>query len=149
MLAGALLRFPTLWIFPLALTYALVRAGGKVLGNLVMVRLVPLPFPTPKRFGLGLIPQGGISLAMAISGVLTYAGLGLEGLNAVDLLFAVVVLGVILSELTGPFFTRVILVRAGEISPGAGKASGREPPPERPASGGSSRIGHQPRKAGP
>jgi hypothetical protein len=53
---------------------------------------------------------------MAISGVLTYAGLGLGELSAVDLLFSVVVLGVILSELTGPFFTRNILVRAGEIS---------------------------------
>ena len=116
-LAGALLSFPTLWIPPLAVAYALIRAGGKVLGNLAMVRLLPLPFPTPKRFGLGLLPQGGISLAMAISGVLTYAGLGLGELNAVDVLFSVVVLGVILSELTGPFFTQNILVRAGEISP--------------------------------
>ncbi|MFC1576019.1 cation:proton antiporter, partial [Gemmatimonadota bacterium] len=116
-LAGALLNFPTLWVIPMALAYALLRGGGKVLGNLVMVRVVPLPFPTPKRFGLGLLPQGGISLAMAISGVLTYAGLGLGGVAAVDLLFSVVVLGVILSELTGPFFTRNILVRAGEISP--------------------------------
>lgn len=116
-LAGALLTFPTLWTFPLAIAYALLRAGGKVLGNMAMVRAVPLPFPTPKRFGLGLLPQGGISLAMAISGVLTYAGLGLGDLSAVDLLFSVVVLGVILSELTGPFFTRNILVRAGEISP--------------------------------
>lgn len=116
-LAGALLNFPTLWILPLALGYALIRAGGKVLGNMVMVRIIPLPFPTPKRFGLGLLPQGGISLAMAISGVLTYAGLGLGSLNAVDILFSVVVLGVILSELTGPFFTQNILVRAGEISP--------------------------------
>ena len=116
-LAGALLSFPTLWALPLAAAYALLRAGGKVLGNMAMVRLLPLPFPTPKRFGLGLLPQGGISLAMAISGVLTYAGLGLGDLSAVDLLFAVVVLGVILSELTGPFFTRNILLRAGEISP--------------------------------
>ena len=118
MLAGALLSFPTPWVVPLALAYAVVRGGGKVLGSMAMVRLVPLPFQTPKRFGLGLIPQGGISLAMAISGVLTYAGLGLGEMSAVDLLFAVVVLGVILSELTGPFFTRNILVRAGEISPG-------------------------------
>lgn len=116
-LAGALLSFPTAWIAPLALAYVLIRAGGKVLGNMAMVRIIPLPFPTPKRFGLGLLPQGGISLAMAISGVLTYAGLDLAGVNAVDILFAVVVLGVIISELTGPFFTRNILVRAGEISP--------------------------------
>lgn len=116
-LAGALLSFPTLWTLPLAVAYAVLRGGGKVLGNMAMVRLLPIPFPTPKRFGLGLLPQGGISLAMAISGVLTYAGLGLGDLNAVDILFAVVVMGVILSELTGPFFTRNILVRAGEISP--------------------------------
>ncbi len=115
-LAGALLRFPTPWVLPLALAYTLLRGWGKVLGNMALVRFVPLPFPTPKRFGLGLIPQGGISLAMAISGVLTYSGLSLGGTDAVDLLFSVVVLGVILSELTGPFFTRNILVRAGEIS---------------------------------
>jgi len=123
MLAGALLSFPTIWTIPLAVAYAVIRAGGKVLGNMAMVRLVPLAVRPPKRFGLGLIPQGGISLAMAISGVLTYAGLGLGNLNAVDLLFAVVVLGVILSELTGPFFTRQVLVRAGEISPLGGGPS--------------------------
>ncbi len=117
MLAGALLSFSTLWILALAVGYALVRGLGKVLGNLVMVRLLPFQFSTPRRFGLGLIPQGGISLAMAISGVLTYSGLMLGERDAAGLLFAVVVLGVILSELTGPFFTRNILVRAGEISP--------------------------------
>ncbi len=117
MLAGALLSFQTLWVLPLALAYVLIRALGKVLGNMAMVRLTPPPFPTPKRFGMGLLPQGGISLAMAISGVLTYAGLQVEETRGVDLLFAVVVLGVIVSELSGPFFTQNILVRAGEISP--------------------------------
>ncbi|MFH1765256.1 MAG: hypothetical protein ABIF09_13795, partial [Gemmatimonadota bacterium] len=117
MLAGALLNFSTLWILALAGGYALVRGAGKVLSNMVMVRVLPLEFPPPRRFGLGLIPQGGISLAMAISIVLTYGGLMLDGRDAADLLFAVVVLGVILSELAGPFFTRNILVRAGEISP--------------------------------
>jgi Kef-type K+ transport system membrane component KefB len=116
-LAGALLSFPTPWVLPLALAYAIIRAAGKVLGNMAMVRIVPVPFPTPKRFGLGLLPQGGISLAMAISGVLTYSGLELGSLDAVAVLFAVVVLGVIISELTGPFFTQNILTRAGEISP--------------------------------
>jgi hypothetical protein len=130
MLAGALLSFSTPWILLLAFGYALVRGLGKVLGNLVMVRLVPLQFATPRRFGLGLIPQGGISLAMAISGVLTYNRLMMDGRDVVEILFAVVVLGVILSELTGPFFTRNILMRAGEISPQieeALAAGGRRP----------------------
>ena len=133
MLAGALLSFSTLWILALAVGYALVRGLGKVLGNLVMTRLLPFQFSTPRRFGLGLIPQGGISLAMAISGVLTYSGLMLGERDAADLLFAVVVLGVILSELTGPFFTRNILVRAGEISPRMEDAlAGGGPLPTRP-----------------
>ncbi len=117
MLAGALLDFSTPWILALAVLYALVRGGAKVLANLTMVRLLPIPMDTPRRFGLGLIPQGGISLAMAISFVLTYGNQMLGERNAADLLFSVVVLGVILSELSGPFFTRAILQRAGEISP--------------------------------
>ena len=118
-LAGALLSFSTIWIIPLAGAYALVRAAGKVLANMAMVRLIPLPMETLRRFGLGLLPQGGISLAMAISVVLTYAGVRSGELDAVSILFSVVVLGVILSELTGPSFTRNVLVRAGEILPGA------------------------------
>jgi hypothetical protein len=116
-LAGALLEFPTFWVLPLAVFYAIVRAGGKLLGGVAMARIVRLPFPVPKRVGLGLLPQGGISLAMAISGVLTYAGLTLEGIDGADFLFAVVVLGVILSELSGPFLTQRTLERAGEIQP--------------------------------
>jgi hypothetical protein len=129
LLAGALLEFSTLWVLALALGYALIRGLGKVAGNLVMLRILPFDFRAPRRFGLGLIPQGGISLAMAISGVLTYTGLGLGGLDAADLLFAVVVLGVLLSELTGPFFTRNILQRAGEISPRVQEAVDRPKAP--------------------
>jgi hypothetical protein len=129
MLAGALLDFSTPWILALALMYALVRGGGKVFANLTMVRLLPVPTDIPRRFGLGLIPQGGISLAMAISFVLTYGGQMLGERNAADLLFSAVVLGVILSELSGPFFTRAILQRAGEISPRKEAAADRQENP--------------------
>jgi hypothetical protein len=117
MLAGALLGFSTLWVLALAVGYALVRGGGKVLANFILIRALPVPRETPRRFGLGLIPQGGISLAMAISFVLTYRNQMMGQRDAADLLFAVVVVGVILSELSGPFFTKAILRRAGEISP--------------------------------
>jgi hypothetical protein len=122
LIAGAILSFSTIWIAFFAVAYAVVRGGGKVLANFAMVRLLPLQFTPPKRLGLGLIPQGGISLAMAISGVLTYGGLAFGEADAADLLFAVVLLGVILSELTGPFLTLNILQRAGEISPRAERA---------------------------
>ncbi len=119
LLAGVYLSFPTWWIAPLALGYALLRAAGKVVGNAALVSVVPLPFSTPRRFGLGLLPQGGISLAMALAFTLTLGAgtVRVNGVAGVEVLYAVVVLGVILSELVGPLFTVQVLRRAGEISP--------------------------------
>lgn len=115
LLAGALLRFSSLWVLPLALAYAGLRAAGKISAGAALPTLLPFRFTVPKRLGLGLLPQGGISLAMAISGVLAYGGLTIRGTDGVEFLFGVVVLGVILSELIGPFLTRNVLFRAGEI----------------------------------
>ncbi len=117
LLAGALLRFPTLWILPLALAYVAVRGASKVAANSLVARALPLPFKPSAEVGLGLLPQGGISLAMAVSVVLTYSGTSLGSHSAVDVFFAIVVSGVILSELMGPFLTMRLLRRVGEISP--------------------------------
>ena len=116
LLAGALVRFPTFWIIPLSLVYASLRGGAKVAGASTMTRLETLPFPTPRGLGLGLIPQGGISLVMALSALLTFYGLEIGGVDVSQGLFSVIVLGVVLSELMGPMFTRQTLVRAGEVS---------------------------------
>jgi len=52
---------------------------------------------------------------MAVSGVLMYSDLRIQGVDGEALLFAVIVMGVALAELTGPFLTTRLLVRAGEI----------------------------------
>lgn len=119
LLSGAALRFPTWWVGPLALGYALVRTVGKVAGSAAILRLLSLPFDTPKRTGLGLIPQGGISIAMALSLLLTLNSTApvLGGVDAGALLFSTVVLGVVLSEVVGPVLTVSVLRRAGEITP--------------------------------
>lgn len=117
LLAGSLLSFPTLWILPLAALYLVLRVVAKVGSSAVVARTIALPFDVPKRFGLGLLPQGGISLAMAVSVVLTYQGLDLGAYAAVEIFFGVVVLGVVGSELIGPPFTTHVLRRTGEISP--------------------------------
>ena len=115
-LAGALVQFSTPWIIPLALLYAFLRGGAKVAGASTMIRLETLPFPTPRFLGLGLIPQGGISLVMALSALLTFYGLELGGVDVSQGLLSVVVLGVVLSELVGPTLTTGTLRKAGEIS---------------------------------
>ena len=115
-LAGALVQFSTPWIIPLALLYAFLRGGAKVAAASTMIRLETLPFPTPRFLGLGLIPQGGISLVMALSALLTFYGLELGGVDVSQGLLSVVVLGVVLSELVGPTLTTGTLRKAGEIS---------------------------------
>jgi hypothetical protein len=115
-LAGALVEFSTPWIIPLALIYAILRGGAKVAAVNTVMRIETLPFPTPKLLGLGLVPQGGISLVMALSALLTFYGLEVGGVDVSQGLFSVVVLGVVLSELVGPKLTTETLRRAGEIS---------------------------------
>lgn len=117
MLSGALLTTPSLLLLGLALGYALLRAAAKSAGAAAMVTVIPFSFDVPRRLGLGLIPQGGISLAMAVSGVLTYSGLRVQGAAAEGSLFTIIVLGVMMSELAGPYLTVHLLRRAGEITP--------------------------------
>jgi hypothetical protein len=121
-LAGTLVQFSTPWIIPLGLAYAILRGGAKVAAVNTVMRIETLPFPTPKLLGLGLVPQAGISLVMALSALLTFYGLEIEGVDMSQGLFSVVVLGVVLSELVGPRLTTETLRRAGEISSRAEEA---------------------------
>ncbi|MFQ5537476.1 MAG: cation:proton antiporter [Gemmatimonadota bacterium] len=122
LVAGALLDAPTPAVLGLALAYTVLRALSKGAAAAVMVTAVPLSFRVPRRLGLGLIPQGGIALAMALSVVLTYSGLQIGGVDGERAFFTVIVIGVLLSEVVGPYLTAHLLRRAGEISPGVEEA---------------------------
>jgi Kef-type K+ transport system membrane component KefB len=122
-LAGALLSFPTWLVLPLALAYFLLRGLGKLVGGWVAARTGMPDFRVPPGMGLGLLSQGGISLAMAISITLTYGTLELHGVPLVDVVFSTVVLGVVLSEIFGPVMTRRLLRQVGEITPRAEEAA--------------------------
>jgi Kef-type K+ transport system membrane component KefB len=113
-LAGALLRFPSWWIVPLVAAYVVGRILAKLAGGYLASRVALEDVDLPKRLGLGLTPQGGISLAIAISFVLIYVpDMQLEA--AVDVFFATVVIAVGISDLVGPFLVRNLLERAGEL----------------------------------
>ncbi len=113
-LAGALLQFPTWWIAPLVLAYVAIRIVAKWFGGLLASRLRPEGVRLPGSFGLALTPQGGLSLAMAISFVLIYVETGSDNV-ALNVFFATVVIAVGISDLMGPFLVRDVLVRAGEL----------------------------------
>ena len=117
LLAGALLRITTWLVVPLALGYVVLRFAAKLASGALLARLAALGPRVPRRIGLGLIPQGGISIALAVSAMLLYSDLEMSGADAEAVLFAVIVIGVALSELAGPLFTLRLLRRAGEITP--------------------------------
>ena len=116
-LAGAMISVATWLVLPLALGYLALRAVAKVAAGAVTARAVPLAFPVPRGAGIGLIAQGGISLAMALSATLTYGAVAGFGADAVRVTFTTIVIAVAASELIGPFLTRDLLRQAGEITP--------------------------------
>ncbi len=121
-LAGALLQFSSWWIVPLAAAYVGGRILAKWIGGLVASRFRPDNIDLPGRFGLALTPQGGISLAIAISFVLVYVP-DTDLKTAVDLFFATVVIAAGVSDLIGPFLIRDVLERAGELDRRAVRAA--------------------------
>lgn len=116
-LAGSLLGAAGWIALPLGAAYLALRAGAKLAAGGAVRAAVPLPFAAPATIGVGLVPQGGISLAMALSATLTYGAItGADG-TGMRVAFGAIVVAVAASELLGPFLTRDLLRRAGEITP--------------------------------
>ncbi len=114
LLLGALVGVRTATVIPLAIGYAVLRAVAKIVGGLVAARMMRSQVRVPDLLGLGLITQGGMSLAIALAILLAYGAL--EGPSPVLTDFTTaVVIGVVLSELVGPFLTRNLLRSAGEL----------------------------------
>lgn len=114
LLLGALVVVQSAAVVPLAIGYAVLRAIAKLAGGWVAARVVRPHLRVPSALGLGLITQGGMSLVIALSIVLAYGGLGSRDPVLTNFTTAVVI-GVLLSELAGPFLTRNLLRSAGEL----------------------------------
>lgn len=116
-LAGSLLGASSWLALPLGVAYLLVRGSAKYAAGWAARAAIPLPFRPPGAAGLGLLPQGGISIAMALSAALTYRTITGPEWEPVGVAFGTIVVAVAASELVGPFLTRDLLRRAGEITP--------------------------------
>lgn len=116
LLLGALVGLRSWIVLPLAMGYAIVRVIAKLAGGWVSARAIRPLLQVPDSLGLGLITQGGMSLAIALAIVLAYGGLIDASTELVDFTSAVVI-GVVLSEVIGPFLTRHLLNSAGELPP--------------------------------
>jgi Kef-type K+ transport system membrane component KefB len=88
------------------------RAAGFIGLGRIAAGLADAPEPVKKYIGLGLMPQAGLALALALLFVKTFPQIGAE---AAALVFG----GVALNELIAPVLYRFALVASGE----AGKAA--------------------------
>ncbi len=99
---------PTIGV--IGVVYIVVRVIGKIAGANLGARLCHANENVRKYLGIGLIPQAGVAigLAMMCSSVVP------EYANQIT---AVVVCGTIIYELIGPIVTKIMLVKIGEIKP--------------------------------
>ena len=112
-------------IIAIGLIYILARSAGKYSGAFISSKAVKCEPNIVKYLGITLLPQAGVALGMAIKA----EQIGPEGVIVANItLFAVLVY-----ELIGPMFTKISLLKAGEIKPEE-KTSARGKSPKAPAS---------------
>ena len=95
LLIGAAWRFRVDYTLVLMAAYSVTRSLGKLAGTYSATRLFRPQYPAPPHLGLGLIPEGGLAIAMIMSFVL------ISKWQVADSLITVIVLSVLLSDLVG------------------------------------------------
>jgi Kef-type K+ transport system membrane component KefB len=95
----------------LVVIYVLARVVGKIAGTNLMARFTDAPPAVRRYIGLGVVPQAGIAIGLALS-LLNHPAFADTGLLIVNVILA----STLIYELLGPFATRYALRQAGEIS---------------------------------
>ena len=101
----------------IGIVYIIARSLGKYFGAGISARLTKSDPNIIKCLGITLLPQAGVALGMAIKAM----ELGPDGAIVRNItLFAVMIY-----EIIGPFLTKIVLTKAGDIQP-EGRKSARE-----------------------
>lgn len=91
----------------ICLAYFLMRALSRLIGGWIGGRLAGLPDRESRMMGLGLMPQAGVAIGMALVGSERFPEIGED-------LLAVAVASTIAFELVGPLFTQTAIRRTSE-----------------------------------
>ncbi len=101
----------------IGLIYFLARAIGKIGGGSLGAAIGKAPKNIKKYVGFALLPQVGVALALALSIDKTFniPKYGTVGHNMAVLIINVLLFTTIITEILGPFMTRYVLRKAGDI----------------------------------
>ena len=97
--------------------YIIARSAGKYLGSFGSAKLSKCEPTIVKYLGVTLLPQAGVALGMART-------VGRSGIANAEIVVSITLFAVLVYEIFGPYFTKVALLKAGEIKP-EGKTSAR------------------------
>ncbi len=109
--------FKDLTIVLIGLVYIISRCAGKYLGARFSSQLTKCEPNIVKYLGITLFPQAGVALGMAIKA----ETLGTEG----QIVANITLFAVLIYEIVGPYLTKTVLLKAGEIKP-EGAVSARD-----------------------
>jgi len=111
-LAGANLEMhilPKLGI--IGLTYLIFRVIGKMMGASLGAKISNAPESIRRYLGLGLVPQAGVALGVALIAKSDFPIVG-------EMIFTTIIATTVIYELIGPLCTKYALHKAGEIPEG-------------------------------
>ncbi len=89
--------------------YILARAAGKMAGCYMGARLSKAPDVVRKFLGLGMLPQAGVAIGLALIVQEHFPDIGLN-------VSAIVMSGVVFYEILGPFFAKIAIEKSGEAN---------------------------------
>ena len=96
LLAGATWHPVSLWSLGLVIGYIIARGFGKFFGGFLSSKLFSTGFNVPPHFGVGLLSQGGIAIAIIINFQLIHQRF------PVNLILNIVIFGAFINELISP-----------------------------------------------
>ncbi len=110
-LAGANLEIAALKAIGIAgVVYFFARLIGKISGAFIGGSLGKVPKKVRKYIGLGLVPQAGVALGVALIAKADFPDIG-------NTIFTTIVATTVVYEIVGPILTKIGLSKAGDIKP--------------------------------
>ena len=111
-LSGAALDFSVfsqIAIVIVGVVFILTRSLGKYFGAMLSAKATKCDEKIVKYLGITLLPQAGVAIGMASKAL----ALGSVGV----IVQSITLLAVLVYELVGPYFTKIALIKAGDIKP--------------------------------
>jgi NhaP-type Na+/H+ or K+/H+ antiporter len=98
----------------LGLIYVFTRLPGEMIGASLGAHFSKASSVVKKYIGLGLAPQAGVALGLALIAKSTFSS-EINGVSVGGIIFSTIVMTTVFYELIGPICTKIALKRAGDI----------------------------------